>query len=139
MITLDLIDLDRDYEMVCGWWKSHGANIPPRNMLPKLGVMAYSHKIPAAAVWVYMDNSAPVALLSWQVTNPTNAPRTSIRSLEAAIEFACQTISDFGDGTGYGAVLTLAGTKSIKHLMERKHFKELASPHWEMIRILKEA
>ena len=139
MITVGIIDLDRDYDMVCSWWKEHKAQSPHRSMLPKLGVMAYSHGIPAAAAWCYMDNSVPVAMISWQVTNPTNAPKLSVMALDAAISFICDTISDFGDGTGYGAVLTLAGKKSVKHLMERKGFKELAAPHWEMVRVLKEA
>lgn len=140
MITVKVVeDMNAVYPMLVEWWKAHGMKVPPRNMLPKLGILALSHGIPAAFCSVFMDNSVPVCFVEFVTTNPVNAPRVSIDAAERMLAFAGDCVSDFGDGTGYGIMIGMAGKQSMQHLMERVGFKELGPTHTPMFRILKEA
>lgn len=60
-----------DYPMVSAWWKARGLPAVQEVVLPKCGIVVESDEgVPAAAAWVYFDNSTPMAWLAWLVTEP---------------------------------------------------------------------
>ena len=40
MIRIQEIDRERDYELLCGWWRGHSWDPVPKIFLPALGVFA---------------------------------------------------------------------------------------------------
>lgn len=106
--------------MVKGWWEGHDWPGVPPAALPRLGVVASVGGVPAAAAWLYMDNSVGVAMLEWIVTNPNNSPRDSIRAIRAVTEF----LKDRARDLDYGVILTTCKQQSLLKLLERNGFQE---------------
>lgn len=63
------IDLERDYEVLVGWWTKWGFPCPPAHFLPPLGVMIYNEGYPVAAGFFYRSDSK-IGWLEWIVGNP---------------------------------------------------------------------
>ena len=61
---------DADYEMISDWFAVHGASCPPKQLLPRLGVVGQMDGEDVAALWLYMDNSVGVCWAEYPVTRP---------------------------------------------------------------------
>ena len=96
------------YNMVSTWWEGHGWSPVPAGILPSLGVIVTSDDESKghAAGFLYMDNSSPVAMMEWLVTNPENTPRESLASAKMLIDF----LKIEAKALGYSVIMT--GTKS---------------------------
>jgi len=61
---------EADYEMISDWFATHGAKCPPKQLLPRLGVVGQMDGEDVAALWLYMDNSVGVCWAEYPVTRP---------------------------------------------------------------------
>lgn len=69
------------------WWTAHGWNAVPVNCLPALGAYVTDGETKLAAAWLYQDNSSPVCMLEWLVSNPDVAPLVSVKAIKKLIEY----------------------------------------------------
>jgi len=106
------------YSMCKDWWTGHGWAPVPAQLLPSLGVIVGSDddRKGHCAGFLYMDNSSPVAMMEWVVTNPQNTPRESLGSISMMVDF----LKIEAKALGYDVIMT--GTKVdglIKLYMKR--------------------
>lgn len=62
------VDLDRDYDLFCSWWKDHKAVPVPKIILPK-GWIACGSGLPMAVCFLYVAEGK-IAVLEWMTSNP---------------------------------------------------------------------
>lgn len=61
------------YPMLCNWWKGHGRDPVPLEMLPCYGALALDENdVPRVAAWFSLDPVNQIAHLDWLVSNPHN-------------------------------------------------------------------
>jgi hypothetical protein len=116
-----MFDPATDYPIVEKWWNAHGWTAVPQVMLPKLGVVAFyaQDKIEdAAAAWLYMDNSSPVCMLEWMVTNPTLSATKTVRALKHISQF----LTSEAKHNGYAVMLTTCKQDSLAKFHSRQGF-----------------
>ena len=121
VIQLRMFDPPTDYPIVEEWWKAHGWTAVPQIMLPKLGVIAFyaGDKIEdAAAAWLYMDNSSPVCILEWMVTNPKLSATKTVRALKHITTF----ITSEAKANDYAVMLTTCKQQSLVKFHEKHGF-----------------
>ena len=121
VLQLRMFDPATDYPIVEEWWNAHGWTAVPQMMLPKLGVVAFyaQNKIEdAAAAWLYMDNSSPVCMLEWMVTNPTLSATKTVRALKHIAEF----LTGEAKHNDYAVMLTTCKQESLAKFHEKQGF-----------------
>ena len=135
VLQLRMFDPATDYPIVEEWWNAHGWTAVPQVMLPKLGVVAfYAHdKIEdAAAAWLYMDNSSPVCMLEWMVTNPTLSATKTVRALKHISEF----LTGEAKHNGYAVMLTTCKQESLAKFHEKQGFDRSDGEMIHLVKIL---
>ncbi len=78
-----LVDLDKDHEMLCEWWASHGwKDGVVRHALPRLGVIVTDDKdLPLSAGFLYSCDGCSFGLIEWVVSNPNAKPIQVYKSI----------------------------------------------------------
>jgi hypothetical protein len=117
-----MFDPATDYATVESWWKQHGWAAVPQPMLPKLGVIAFydgENKQDAAAAWLYMDNSSPVCMLEWMVTNPAISGTKTVRALKHLSQF----LTSEAKHNDYAVMLTTCKQESLAKFYEKQGFQ----------------
>ncbi len=133
VLQLRMFDPAKDYSIVEEWWNSHGWTAVPQVMLPKLGVVAFydgENKQDAAAAWLYMDNSSPVCMLEWMVTNPKLSAAKTVRALKHIAEF----LTGEAKHNGYAVMLTTCKQESLAKFHQKNGFQRTDG---EMIHLVK--
>jgi hypothetical protein len=121
VLQLRMYDPATDYPIVEEWWNAHGWTAVPKVMLPKLGVVAFydgDNKQDAAAAWLYMDNSSPVCMLEWMVTNPSLSATKTVRALKHLSEF----LTNEAKHNGYAVMLTTCKQESLAKFHTKQGF-----------------
>jgi len=97
---LRVFDPERDYETVSTWLAERGLRPIPLAILPKLGILAERDGVPAAAAWLYMDNSGSgVCFLEGTVTRPGITLRDARESVRAVVSFLKVRAAELGYST----------------------------------------
>jgi len=78
--------LASDYEELCRWWKAHGWDAVPLDILPEGFVVEGDDGVLHAAGFVYKASCVPVAYFEYVVTNPDNSARESYKALDVLFE-----------------------------------------------------
>lgn len=107
-----------DYATASAWWRGHGWEPVPEQFLPVLGVVVLVDDVPAAMAWLKQENSTPIGMMEWLVTNPDNAPRDSVRAHKQAVE----AIKDVCKATGRTTLFTFCKQPSLARAYERCGF-----------------
>jgi len=79
-----------DYEMVCEWWRGHGKDPIPLELLPNCGMVAHDEDYDLMAGWVYFDTSTPVCFASHLVSRPRLSLLATFKASEAICREAKQ-------------------------------------------------
>lgn len=87
MITLELFNPHKHYEVICEWWKSHEWPVIPLSHLPLTGLVVYSDGTPSAAGFIYKTDSA-FCLFEYIVANPEVRKDARASALSALISSA---------------------------------------------------
>lgn len=130
-----MFDPSSDYPIVESWWNAHGWNAVPQIMLPKLGVVAFyagEKNEDAAAAWLYMDNSSPVCMLEWLVSNPQLSATKTVR----ALKHVCGFLVSEAKHNGYGAMMTTCKQDSLAKFYEKQGFTRTDSDMIHLINTL---
>jgi len=112
-----------DYEIVKSWWEARDIWKPiPKMMLPRGGIVVFDEddfdKMICAG-WLYLDNSSPVSMLEWIVTNPQNTNKQSYAGIKTLVGCA----DTMRKGMGYKIMMTTTDNDSLAKLLERCKFK----------------
>jgi hypothetical protein len=59
-----------DYDLVREWCEAHGKQFVPAEWLPATGIMICWNRQPVMAMWMFFDNTCPVAFVEWVVSKP---------------------------------------------------------------------
>lgn len=88
-LQLRKFDADRDYEMICEWFKGHKRSFSdnteaiPKDILPPLGWVVFNVDVEnneeeeLAAVWLYLAMGAPVCFIEHVITKPGISAKTA--------------------------------------------------------------
>lgn len=115
---LRMFEPERDYETVSEWWRGHGWEAVPRVMLPRLGAIGGIGGRQIAAGWLYMDNSSPVCMLEWLVTNPEESPIKAVKALHRICDF----MSIHAKELGYNVMMTTCKQESLSRFHTKRGF-----------------
>ena len=107
-----------DYETASAWWVAHGWPAVPVQFLPVVGVVVMVDEVPAAMAWLKQENSTPIAMMEWLVTNPANHPKDSVRAIKEAIE----SMKAVCVATGRTALFTFCKQPSLARAYEKSGF-----------------
>lgn len=123
MIKLEtrFFQVDDDYEDIKVWWESRDMwNAIPPQLLPKTGIVVFDEETDRklCAGWLYLDNSCPMSMLEWIVTNPSNKPRESYKSVKALVSCADM----IRKAMGYTFMMTTSNNKGLIKLLEKCKF-----------------
>lgn len=119
-VILEVYDREKHYDMVVQWWCDHGWTAVPHFFLPKLGIVAYTQQgEPIAAWWMYLDNSCPVAIAEWLVSNPKIGSRVLIGAIWAIWEIFEQRAREMG----YQVVITTSRVHGLISVLEKIGFR----------------
>lgn len=127
-----IIDLERDYGMLCSWWRGHGWTALPKGALNTLGAVCVVDGVDTAAAFLLMSNSCGVAMLEWLVTNP----EANVRAAYLAIPTVTAFIEGEAARMGYGVLLTACRQPSLVRMYERSGFTVTDRNVTHMIKIL---
>jgi hypothetical protein len=73
-----------DYELAREWCETHGKALIRSEWLPSTGIMICRDRQPVLAMWMYFDNTCPVAFIDWVISKPGS----SVAETKAAIHWA---------------------------------------------------
>lgn len=108
-----------DYAMVSAWWGSHGWPSVPAEFLPVVGIIIEDEGVPRCAVWIKQENSTPIAMMEWLVTNPDNTGKQSMRVISHAVA-SCR---DCCKAMGRTALFTYCKQPSLSRIYQREGFE----------------
>ena len=109
-----------DYLELVDWLKSYNWKvIPPKEILPKNGFMAFDGEKNLAACYIYYANNAPFAFMSWYFTN-RNATRDERFMALNSVVSACQKEAN---EQGSKFIFTYANLEPIEKMLEFNGFE----------------
>lgn len=118
-----------NHATIVEWWESHGVAPIPHAALPKEGCIAYNDDDDmVAACWIYLDNSAPVAFMSWMIV----APHARVQDKFAGLNHCVQFLTIRCGKLGYGTIIACSAIPSISKLM-KPHGFEIVSTGVEVL------
>lgn len=117
LLQLRMYDRDKDYAMLVEWSDAHGVVASPAALLPKLGVIVQRDGVDSAALFLFMDNSCPVAFIDCAVSRPKLSTKEMIECFDFAIEF----LKGEARIGGYAVILTHC-TKAQARVLGRLGF-----------------
>ena len=111
------------YKTACEWWEGHGWDAVPQVFLPVVGFVIEDDGIPRCMAWLKQENSTPIAMLEWLVTNPENTPRQTMRAIKAVTG----TARDCAKAMGRVALFTYCKQPSLARVYENSGFQQTDS------------
>lgn len=107
-----------DYPMVRAWWQGHEVTETPETILPACGLVVERDGAPAAAAWVYFDNSVPLAWLAWVVSRPGQKPIETAKTLAYLVGAA----EEAARAQGRKIMVTMCRSRSLARWLSRQGF-----------------
>lgn len=84
------------YGLIASWWKEHGSEPLPADVLPPRGVVIVDGERPIAASFCYLMDGCSAAYIAFTVTEPNLRAALCVRAAQAAIEGAIEIARDAG-------------------------------------------
>lgn len=127
---------EEDYdEILVGWWKDWGWDVPPRDFLPQNatgGVMASDGDTPVCAAFLYSTNSATAAI-EWVISNKDY--RKGEKRKEA-IRLVLKTLGRIAKGLEYKYITAILHHESLIQSYEDEGFVVANKNIQEVIKVL---
>lgn len=107
-------DKEKDYEMLCDWWKVHGSYAPMQCHLPPTGVVTEIDGEPISAGFLF-NTDARICVIEFIICNPKVSKEKRDKGLNNLILF----LRDLALKIGYNAIYNSTGIpKFIGRLKE---------------------
>lgn len=107
------------YVVFANWWTAHGWSPVPVEVLPVLGAYVTYEEEPVAAAWLYQDNSSPVCMLEWLVSNPELQPLVTFKGIKKLLEYFRFEAA----ALGYKHMMTACKVPALARIYESADFK----------------
>jgi len=102
---------DKDYEMICSWWKFHGEPIPPEELISQF---TYILEAPIDKPWLCLSlitfNTPWVAWSAGLVSNPD----IRAHGRKEAVKLLWDHVADLAKKMGYKNLLCIAPCESLE-------------------------
>ena len=109
-----------DYQEFTRWWKAHGWDAIPKELLPPTGFVATDDDgTMLAAGWLYCDANVPMGIMEWIVANPDNTPITSYKAINLVLE----QVAWLADEIGLKAIYSSVQNEGLERLYNKHGFK----------------
>lgn len=133
-MTLRLEPYDRatHYDLIASWWRGHGAQCLPADVLPLKGSIVTRDGDPIAACFVYLMNGCRAAYLAFPVTAPDLSPRIRLAALEAALEDAVR----IAHKAGCLMIWSSTENKTLDRVLTRRVGFQRTTPHYNYFLLL---
>lgn len=82
-------DVEKDYEVVSGWWTKQGWPALPKAILQCKGFMVEEDGVNLAATWIFRTG-CPVYIMEWTVGNPEVKWEKRSEALQLVTDDACK-------------------------------------------------
>ena len=118
MYLVRMYEPETDYGMIEAWAAGHGKAAPPKDFLPRLGVISQEVKNEAredlSALWLYMDNSVGVCFAEHAIAKPGLSMRRAKLSLLRALD----CLRKLAASMNYGVMLVHTPEGIARHLVK---------------------
>ena len=124
---------EKDYEIICEWWKQWEWPVLPRTALPnggKGGFIVEKNGEPIVSAFLYLTNSS-IAYIEWIVSNPNYRESDRKNAIELLInecEKFCKTIS------GVDIILSIGRNKHLIETHKKLGWTVSEDPSYEIIK-----
>ena len=116
MYLVRMYEPEADHRMIEEWAAGHGKVAPPREFLPKLGVISKEVRDETredlAALWLYMDNSVGVCFAEHAIAKPGLSVKRAKRALLRALDCLRKLAGEMS----YGVMLLHTPEGMARHL-----------------------
>lgn len=103
--------MQSDYADLCSWWKGHGWEPVPMELLPSGWIVEEGEK-KLCAGFLFIASNAPVAYLEYVVSNPENTPKESHKAIDYLLGEIC-TFAKYSTIKAMFAKLTVRGLEKM--------------------------
>ena len=80
-------DREKDIPLVTGWAERIRSWVPPKEMLPPIGVLIHEDGKPCACGFLYMDVFTPVSSINWVMVDPELSPWKKDEAVHAVFAY----------------------------------------------------
>lgn len=110
-----------DYKIAQKWWLTYNSAHLEHHFLPNTGAVVEKDGVPVAMGWVYFSN-APIAQLSWVVSDPKLGPKARFLAVSMVIDMCThmaknngyKMIQMFSDRPGLSKMANELGFNNIR-------------------------
>lgn len=121
-----------DHPMLLTWWEAHGWMGLPPQFIPKVGAVAMDGDTPVCAAFLLMDNSVPISMVEFLVSNPKASPLLAYRAITATVGY----LKEVSREQGYYLTMTACKQKSLVRLYEQCGYSKTDEGLTHLIQIL---
>ena len=122
-LRLQRYDAVRHYALIASWWKAHGSDCLPADVVPPTASLAVRRGKPVAACFIYLTN-ASCAYLAFPVSAPELSPHAAFRAVGLAIDGAIA----IGREAGCQMIWAATTSRTVDRLFGRAGMTR-SSPH----------
>jgi len=113
-MNIHQIDLNKEYDVLCDWWKKRDFDILPKEMLTDFGYMVDD----TAAVWLFPIVSSKLCWFGFFVTNPEKSGEERDKALDFLV-IQCESIAR---KMGYEVMMTVSAHPEIRRRLEKHKY-----------------
>lgn len=119
MLTLRVIE-NKDYDLLCGWWKSYEWTPPPKDLLPDCGMICYDGETPVCAAYLYVTNSS-CSWLEWVISNKDYQNK---KNKVFALNLCLESLVNIARKSGFKYIYTVLKHEGLAKMYESLGFVE---------------
>lgn len=119
MVRARIIDLSKDYDTICAWWKEHGSYAPMQDHLPPTGVMVEEDREPICCGFLY-NTDAKICVVEFIICNPD----TEKEVRDVALNYLIKRLRDIAIELGYTAIYNSTGIPKMIDRLKDAGFVE---------------
>lgn len=108
---------EKDYALLCEWWKAHNWEAIPFVWLPATGLMIEMDGVPICAGFLYRTDSV-VAIFEYVISDPKADHKIKGLALDALIDAICLLAKSYG----FSCVFSAFGNKRLAEKAQKHGF-----------------
>lgn len=113
-------NFEEESRLIDEWWGKREGIEGPGKILPNHGYIAWDHKRPIAALFLYRIEGSPVAMVAWPIANPA----TQKKQRNFALNLLFDRLHFDAKELGYKAVMTTTGLNHVARRLEHFGYKK---------------
>lgn len=124
MVNVHLIN-DKFFGIIESWWSKHKSKIPPRDFLPKNGIVVCVDEQPICSAWFYRTDSG-VGIMGFVCADPESSKETR----DLALNYLAKHAFDFAKMFGISLLYCPIRTKGLESRLSKNGWTKADDGHW---------